>query len=191
MGNHEFHLYFFRRINRILSRDTFAECNSPLSSASVQQLTHPTALPTIIQDTKYKLSSLGTSGITDPFESIYNLVFQITMRKVGCDDIANDETLLSKVLGLYDIAEKSYNPSAFIFPFALKVLTPAFWRQMFAGARLFFVFKRIVDQRKKTGVKGNDNLQYLMDEGDDMGKIIGVSSLESPVKCRFEIDFNF
>jgi sterol 14-demethylase len=120
--------------------------------------------------------SLGTSGITDPFESIYNLVFQITMRKVGCNDIANDQALLTKVLGLYDIAEKSYNPSAIIFPFALKVLTPAFWRQMFAGARLFFVFKRIVDQRKKTGIKGDDNLQYLLDEGDDMGKIIGVRS---------------
>jgi hypothetical protein len=121
--------------------------------------------------------SLGTSGITDPFESIYNLVFQITMRKVGCNDIANDQALLAKVLGLYDVAEKSYNPSMIIFPFALKALTPAFWKQIFAGAKLFFVFKGIVDERKKTGVKGDDTLQYLMDEGDDMGKIIGVSSL--------------
>jgi hypothetical protein len=81
------------------------------------------------------------------------------MRKVGCNDIANDQALLAKVLGLYDVAEKSYNPSAIIFPFALKALTPAFWKQPFAGARLFFVFKGIVDQRKKTGVKGDDTLQ--------------------------------
>jgi sterol 14-demethylase len=76
------------------------------------------------------------------------------MQKAGCNDIAEDQALLTKTLSLYEIDEKSYNSSSIIFPFAVKVLTPKFWKQIFASARLFFVFKAIIDKRKKLGSKG-------------------------------------
>jgi hypothetical protein len=32
------------------------------------------------------------SEVTHPFESIYRIVYQLTVRTVGCDDISDDGT---------------------------------------------------------------------------------------------------
>ena len=70
-------------------------------------------LPRLISDTKTRLSLLADdpSGITDPFESIYRVVYQLTMRMVGCDDIAENPELLEKTLKLYETVESSATPT--------------------------------------------------------------------------------
>ncbi|KAG4435810.1 hypothetical protein IFR05_008702 [Cadophora sp. M221] len=148
--------YFNRRINRMLSRENFGKC-----------------VPAMIRDTQTRLLEFGDSGMTDPFDSIHSLVFQLTVRNVGCNDIADDRTLLEKTRGIYETMENSYNPSIIVLPWIVKAFTPSFINQSIAGARLYFILKGIVDKRKKTGQRENDTLQYLMDQGDDLGKMIG------------------
>ncbi|KAL2075095.1 hypothetical protein VTL71DRAFT_37 [Oculimacula yallundae] len=151
-----FHDYFNRRINRMLSRDNFGKY-----------------LPAMIQDIQSRLFSFGPSGTTDPFISINRLVFQITVRNLGCNDIANNPVLLDKTCSIYETMERSYNPYIIIFPWIVKLFTPSFAKQSIAGTRLFYILKGIIEERKRTGRRESDTMQYLMDQGDGTGKIIG------------------
>jgi hypothetical protein len=136
-----------------------------------------TGLPQLIADTKARLESIASSpsGITDPFESIYKIVFQLTMRTVGCNEIAEDPTSLAKTLSFFETIEQSGTPAGVIFPW---LPTPAKLKRTYAGGRLYFMFQRIVNERKKTGKREDDALQFMIDQGDDVTKIIGVSTEE-------------
>jgi hypothetical protein len=127
------------------------------------------------RDIQSKLNNLlkDSSRITDPFESIYSLVFKLTMRTVGCNDIADDLEQLRTIMGHYEVMDKSFTPFVVYFPW---LLTIQGLQRKLAGARIYLVFKRIVDRRRKTGERGDDPLQYLMDQGDNMTQIIGVST---------------
>jgi hypothetical protein len=135
-----------------------------------------TGLPQLMLDVQASLKQLAadTSGMTDPFQSIYRIVFQLTIRMVGCDDIAEDPELLEKTLGLYETIEKSATPTAIIFPW---FPSPAIVKRTVAGGRLYMILKRIVEERKRTGRRRDDPLQYLIDQGDSMAKIIQVRLL--------------
>ena len=109
--------------------------------------------------------------MTDPFVSIYEIVFQLTMRMVGCDEIANDPALLKKTLHLFETIQRSSTPTTIIFPW---FPSPALIKRTIAGGRLYMILKKIVDERKKSGRREDDPLQYLIDNGDDMNEIIGV-----------------
>jgi len=93
------------------------------------------------------------------------------MRIVGCDDIAEDPALLQKTLGLYELIENSATPTAIMFPWFPSI---AVIKRTIAGGRLYMIFKNIVDERKKTGKRRDDPLQFLIDEGDSMERIIEV-----------------
>jgi hypothetical protein len=127
-----------------------------------------------MKDVKASLDKLANNpaGITDPFESIYRIVYQLTIRMVGCDDIADDPALLEKTLGLYETVEKSTTPLAIIFPWFPSF---AIIRRTIAGGRLYMILNNIVEERKKTGKRGTDPLQFLIDQGDSMARIIEVS----------------
>ena len=93
------------------------------------------------------------------------------MRTVGCDDIAEDRALLDKTLDYFEMVEGSSGNLAVMFPW---LPSPALIRRNYAGTRLHMIFKTIVDNRKKTGKRREDPLQYLIDQGSDMYHIIQV-----------------
>ena len=130
-------------------------------------------LPKLIKDVQASMKRLSSdqSGITDPFESIYRMVYQLTIRTVGCDDIADDPELLEKTLQLYETIEASATATTILFP---KVPSVGIIKRTVAGGRLYMILKKIVDKRRASGIRGDDPLQYLMDEGDDMARIIEV-----------------
>ncbi len=129
----------------------------------------------LMSDVQTSLNELANdpSGITDPFQSIYKIVFQLTIRMVGCNDMADDPGLLKKTLRLYESIEQSATATAIIFPW---FPSPAILKRTFAGGRLYMIIKRIVEERKKTGKRGDDPLQYLIDQGDSLTRIIEVCS---------------
>lgn len=140
-----------------------------------------TGLPQLMADTKARLEMIASSpsGITDPFDSVYKIVFQLTMRTVGCNEIADNPTLLAKTLSFFETIEKSGTPAGVIFPW---LPTPAKLKRTYAGASLYMIFQRIVNERKRTGKRDDDALQFMIDQGDDVRKIIGVST-EAVTAC--------
>jgi hypothetical protein len=120
-----------------------------------------------------RLNELGAEGTTDPFDSIYKIVYQLTMRAIGATELSNDRKLLDKTLGLFETVEQSTTPTLILFPWFPSL---AFFKRLIAGTRLYFVFDNIVNNRKKTGKRYDDALQYLMDQGDRVRDIITVSA---------------
>jgi len=112
-----------------------------------------------------------TTGIFDPFDDIYRIVYQLTMRTVGANDIAESPELLEKTLLLFEKIEESASPARIIFPW---LPTPAYLRRMAAGAKLYMIFNKIAAERRKTGKRSDDALQFLLDNGDDMVRILTV-----------------
>jgi hypothetical protein len=93
------------------------------------------------------------------------------MRTVACEDVASDPVLLEKTLGLFKQVGESATPTSIMLP---RLLSPAVIKQTIAGGRLYMIFNRIVEHRKKTGERLEDPLQFLIDQGDNMKQIIGV-----------------
>ncbi|KAK5134759.1 hypothetical protein LTR08_006134 [Meristemomyces frigidus] len=130
-----------------------------------------TGLPRLLQDARASLDKLvaDTSGVTDPFDSIYRLVFQFTMRTVACNEIADDAPLLERTLELYEAIESAGTPWAVMYPW---LPLPSKAKRAYAGAQLYMIFKRVVDARNQEGRREDDALQYLMDQGDNIKDII-------------------
>ena len=95
------------------------------------------------------------------------------MRTVGCNEIANDPRLLAKTLSFFETIQQSATPAGVIFPW---LPTPAKLKRTYAGGALYIIFQGIVNERKKTGKREEDALQFMIDQGDDVIKIIGVSN---------------
>ena len=131
------------------------------------------ALPTLLSDVRGRLEELATSspGATDPFDSIFKIVFLLTMRAVGATEIADDRKKLDTTLSLFQTIEQSATSSQIMFPW---LPSPALLRRFIAGTRMYMMFQKIVKGRQETGGGEDDALQYLLDQGDDMGKIISV-----------------
>ena len=145
-----------------------------------------TGLSQLIEDTDARLKSIASSpsGITDPFDSVYKIVFQLTMRTVGCNEIANDPRLLAKTLSFFETIQQSATPAGVIFPW---LPTPAKLKRTYAGGALYIIFQGIVNERKKTGKREEDALQFMIDQGDDVIKIIGVSN-QSVFRLKTTVD---
>ncbi|KAK2623560.1 hypothetical protein QTJ16_007114 [Diplocarpon rosae] len=151
--------YFKKRIFRMLSRENFGK-----------------GLPAMVRDVQSTVTSLGASGTTDPFISIYKLIFQLTVRNICSSEIADDPIRLGRMRRLYEVLDTSFNPLMQAFPFAVKVFTPSLWKQGWAGARMWWLLRGVVEGRKRDGRRRDDPLQYLIDQGDSMGNILGFTT---------------
>lgn len=110
--------------------------------------------------------------MANPFDSIYRIVYQITMRIVACNEIASDPKMLATTLKSFETLEAAVSPTFIMFP---SLPTKAKLVRAWEGARLYKIFQNIIDDRKKTGRRETDALQSLMDQGDSTLQIITVS----------------
>jgi sterol 14-demethylase len=128
-------------------------------------------LSTLTSDTQEAVDAIKSdpSGRTNPFESIYRLVFRLTMRIVGAHEIADNPQLLEETLHLFEYIEGSTTATSIVLP---KLPSPAVLKRTYAGARLYFIVENIVKKRAASDEKHDDALQYLLDQGDRTHKII-------------------
>ncbi len=122
-----------------------------------------------------RLAAVPTK-VMDPFEDIYRIVYRLTMRMVGANDIAEYQKLLTRTLHLFEKIENSTSPTKIIFPW---MPTLSHMKRIAAGAQLYMILQKIVDKREKAGVRGDNALQYLIDQGDSVVKILTVSIFAS------------
>ncbi len=106
----------------------------------------------------------------------------MTMRNLGCDDVADDPDLLNRGLHFIRTVDVCHAPYMNMFPWYFRLFTVAFWRQIIAGSRLYILFKNVIDARVRSGRKGTDAVQFMLDQGDDKNHIIGVSLVCTPTK---------
>jgi len=93
------------------------------------------------------------------------------MRAVGATEIAEDREKLDTTLSLFETIEQTATPTQVIFPW---LPSPALFKRFYAGTRMYLIFQKIVKQRQQSGRREEDALQFLVDQGDDINKIIQV-----------------
>lgn len=81
---------------------------------------------------------------------------------------------LGKTLKLYEYIDGSGTATAVMFPW---FPSPVVVKRTIAGGRLYMIIRKIVDERKTAGKRGDDPLQFLIDQGDSMTQIIEVRHL--------------
>lgn len=146
--------HFSRRLAALLKNDQFRR-----------------KLSTLTSDTQEAIDAIKNdpSGRTNPFDSVYRLVFRLTMRIVGAHEIADNAELLEETLNLFEYIEASSTAASIILP---KFPSPAVLKRTYAGARLYMIVENIVKKRAASDEKHDDALQYLLDQGDRTHKII-------------------
>ncbi|POR32011.1 Obtusifoliol 14-alpha demethylase [Tolypocladium paradoxum] len=121
-------------------------------------------------DTDVALRKISTLSAVEPFDVMINLVYQLTHRTLGSNDVAADPRLLAETLAAYGRMDCS-SAIEVMFP---GLPTPNKLRKMWAGAKLHWTFKKIMDDRRKTGRREPDAMQEMMDQGD---KDVMISSI--------------
>ncbi|KAF2200677.1 cytochrome P450 6A1 [Delitschia confertaspora ATCC 74209] len=153
-GNKEFSSHIHRRLHALLSGAEFKR-----------------KLPTLLSDVSEAIEDLknDASSLTDPFESIYRIVFKLTIRMVGAREMAEDPSIREKTLSLFETIEQSATPLTVMFP---KLPTIAKLKRTYAGTQLYMILKRIIEKRKASGEKEEDSLQFMLDQGDKIKDVI-------------------
>ncbi|TIC90210.1 Obtusifoliol 14-alpha demethylase [Colletotrichum higginsianum] len=133
-------------------------------------------LPLLINDTRKSMDAIAARvdpasgfGTSDPFDDMYQLVFQLTMRMVGCDEIAEDPALMVRVLRIYESIDAASTATKIMFPW---MPTVGHLRRVYSGAKMYMLLEGFIKQRKERGVGNDDALQFLIDNGDSTAEMV-------------------
>jgi sterol 14-demethylase len=138
--NLAFDAWFHRRLTFLLKQEHFRR-----------------KLPVLISDTKEALEAIknDVSGRTNPFESLYRIVFRLTIRMVGPTEIADDPKKLEDAMKMFEMIDRSATATSVIFP---KLPSPAILQRTYAGARLYMMIDNIIKERAASDKKHDDAL---------------------------------
>ncbi|EPQ52237.1 cytochrome P450 [Gloeophyllum trabeum ATCC 11539] len=127
-------------------------------------------LPEIIEDCRRIMGSWGSSGRFDPFERVYDLVFQTTVRSLTCVEIADDAAVVARLKHLYGRLDSGTTPATVLLPW---FPSPAMVKKVWATKQIYDILMGAINARIQSGVPRNDTLQILLDYGDDKLIIVG------------------
>ncbi|KAI1328546.1 cytochrome P450 6A1 [Xylariaceae sp. FL0255] len=161
-GREDFSVMFSKNLVPMMKKENFVKNLDLMTGDTLAACNALAAAPPAKANPKWR--------VTDPFESMYEIVYQLTMRTVGANDIAENPKLLKKTLDIFDWFERADSYLKVIFPW---LPTPNSLLRLYYGAKLAFVFRDIIEKRKKTGERGNDALQFLIDRDNTLSDIVG------------------
>lgn len=118
-------------------------------------------LPHLITDSHVFLEELGHVSVIDPVETIGRLMYQLMHRMIGTHDIAKSIELVDQTREIYKPLEES---SLFELWFPL-FPTPSKLRKIWGYARLHWLVRGFVTDRRETGRVETDAMQMMIDQG--------------------------
>ncbi|KAK2464566.1 hypothetical protein APHAL10511_003424 [Amanita phalloides] len=139
--------------------------------ASIQRHTPLSDLiPLILEDTRMKMQGWGAAGTFDPFDKIYELVFQTTIRCLSSHEISDDSALVARLKVLYDRLDNGTTPTTVLLPW---LPFPSMIKKLLATKEIYEIVVNAINNREKSRVFRNDTLQMLLDSGDEKLVIVG------------------
>jgi cytochrome P450 len=157
----DFPVFFGKTLLAMLKKDNFVKNLDLLTGDTRRACEELASAPPAKVDPTWR--------VTNPFDSLYDIVYKLTMRTVGANDIAEDPALTRLTLSQFESFERRESTTKVVFPW---LPTPNHIMRLYSGARLAMVFQKIINERKKTGKKGTDALQYMIDQGIGIELII-------------------
>ena len=152
-----FENYFAKRLTSLMRTDKLAPRLKPLVSdirTSLERL---------------RVQARLGKDVINPHDMLYDMIFQLTIRVVGCNEIADDPEKLHELLKYYEMLDDSSTPMTVIFPW---LPTPAMLKRFYAGVRLYMIFDRVVAERKRQGRTEDDGLGHLLERNDSVVNIV-------------------
>lgn len=134
-------------------------------------------LHSLVNDCVSNFEELDISSPIDPSDRMYSLIYQLTHRLLGSNDVANDPKILSETLAIFDSMDDSSGLEV-MFP---RLPIPSKLTKMWAGAKLHMAFSKIMEDRRKTGRTEDDAMQVMMDAGTSDVIISAVSRDSHPL----------
>jgi len=146
--------YFHRRFAPMLKYDQFRK-----------------RLPTLISDVQEAMDTIrdAPDGLIDPFDSLYRMVYRLTIRLLGPTEMAEDPKMLAESLRMFEMIDGSSTAASIMFP---RFPSPAILKRTYGGANLYYMVESIIKKRAASDEKHDDPLQYLQDQGDRTFKIV-------------------
>jgi sterol 14-demethylase len=128
------------------------------------------ALPALFSDIDKRVETWGKQGKIDPFKSIYDLVFQMTVRMASCDELATDFKAVEEIQELYRQVEKSTTPTTLLLPW---FPGPAKKRKQRVTKELYTKLHDYIDLRKNATVPSLSAIDVLLEQGVPTPEIVG------------------
>ncbi|KIM87727.1 hypothetical protein PILCRDRAFT_62967 [Piloderma croceum F 1598] len=121
-------------------------------------------VPTLFSDINKRMDAWGVEGKINPFKSIYDLVFQMTVHMASCHELAADLGSIQKMKDLYWTLEKSATPASLLFPW---FPSTARRNSQQATKDLYNMVSHHVDIRRKAAALNLDAIDLLIADGAD------------------------
>ncbi|EUC55516.1 cytochrome P450 family protein [Rhizoctonia solani AG-3 Rhs1AP] len=144
--------FFLRRLSPLLRMDRLADLT-----------------PLFMSDIERNMASWGETGRFDPFDAIYSMVFQLTIRATGAREIADSVEKCKELEGLFWSVEMGSTPTSVLLPW---LPSEARKKKVAATGEIYNLFDGIIKARRSEGRREEDALQVLMDFGDSTPEII-------------------
>ncbi|PFH61087.1 hypothetical protein XA68_18295 [Ophiocordyceps unilateralis] len=132
----------------------------PLAKRLMQRERLEAVLPVMVADVDVALAT--ADSVLEPFGLMLRLIYKLTHRTLGSNDVADDDGLLDDTLAVFGRLDSS-SALEIMFP---KLFTPNKLRKLLAGLKLHRAFSAVVDKRRRSGRKDNDAMQVLMESTD-------------------------
>jgi sterol 14-demethylase len=133
------------------------------------------AIPLLLSDLCSDMDALGDEGRINPFNVIYNLVFQMTVRMATCKELADDRKSVAKMNDLFNALEGKASPFALLFGLLLAPWFPGATKKHKEEAtrELYEMISSYVDARRKADVPNSDAIDMLIADGSDNPTVVG------------------
>lgn len=168
---------FNKKLQHILRRERLQDGKSYMLNvvhACCSNGTPSKVLPTLFSDIIKRMEGWGDEGKINPFNDVYNFVFQMTVRMATCRELSEDRDAVDRLFGLYWKLEKSATPVGLLLPW---LPSKAKKDKQQATADLYNMLSGYVDSRRSAGVPGSDAIDLLIAQDEDNPAIVGVSQL--------------
>lgn len=86
-------------------------------------------------------------------------LIELTIRKVGCDEIADDPKLRARILNVVEVTDNGHALATFLFPW---LPLPKVLRKIWSSVTMYRTVRRVVRDREITGRRGKDALQVRL-----------------------------
>lgn len=129
-------------------------------------------LPVLLDDINRKMKYWGKEGTIDPFQDVYGLAVQMTVRMATCEELAKNQEDIKHLMQHYQDIDESATPVNVLLPWFPSQARKA---QGKATRALFTLLQKYVDLRRKAAVPSSDPIDTLMAHGDTDESIVGAS----------------
>jgi len=128
-------------------------------------------IPNLFDHVQSRMETWGREGTVDPFNTVYEIVFQLTVGMTTCRELLNNQKDVKRLQQDYFRLEKSATPTAVLFPWL-----PGYSqiKRLLALKNLYFALLKYVKIRKAAPVPSADAIDVMLAQGKTDQEIIGI-----------------